>query len=187
MLNTLRPALVLLTLLSLLTGIAYPALVTALAQTVFPWQANGSLIREHDRVIGSALIGQTFSRPAYFQGRPSAAGNGYDPTASGGSNFAPNAQALADRIKTDLARWSPLHAGAVVPADLLTASASGLDPDISPEAAEFQVERVASARHLDTDRVRDLVREHTRPRALGFAGEPAVNVLALNRALDGLQ
>lgn len=187
MFSNLRPALVMVALFSLLTGAVYPALITGLAQTLFPYQANGSMIVQQGRTVGSALLGQGFAQDKYFHGRPSAAGNGYDPTNSGGSNLAPTSQALSDRMKADISTWSALHPGAVVPADLLTTSASGLDPHISPEAAEFQVDRVAAARKLDPQRLRELVNAHTEARELGFLGEPVVNVLALNLALDRLQ
>jgi K+-transporting ATPase ATPase C chain len=181
--SALRPAIVLTLLFAALLGLAYPLLLTGVGQAIFPAQANGSLIRDDDKVIGSALIGQQFSNPGYFHGRPSAAGKGYDAMASAGSNLGPTSKALADRVAADLAanRTSP---GSLVPADLVTASASGLDPDISPEAALYQVRRVAAARGLDPQRVRALVISEARAPLLGFLGEPRINVLALNRQLD---
>lgn len=181
--TALRPAIVLTLLFAALLGIGYPLLLTGIGQAAFPAQANGSLIRDDGGVIGSALIGQQFARPGYFHGRPSAAGKGYDAMASAGSNLGPTSKALADRVTTDLAaiRTSP---GSTVPADLVTTSASGLDPDLSPEAALYQVDRVAAARALDPERVRALVAAQTRTPLLGFLGENRVNVLALNRQLD---
>jgi K+-transporting ATPase ATPase C chain len=181
--SAIRPAIVLTILFALLLGLAYPAALTGIGQLAFPAQANGSLIRDGDRVVGSELIGQAFTGPGYFHGRPSAAGkDGYDPTASAGSNLGPTSQVLADRIKGDLAN-AP---GKSVPADLVTASASGLDPHISPGAALFQVSRVAAARHLPVKRVKALVNGQVEHPLLGFLGEPRVNVLLLNRALDSL-
>jgi K+-transporting ATPase ATPase C chain len=179
-----RPALVLTILFAALLGLAYPALLTAIGQLVFPHQANGSLIREGDRIIGSELLGQRFDAPGYFHGRPSVAGsNGYEASASAGSNLGPTSQALIDRVKADAAanRTTP---GKSVPADLVTASASGLDPHVSPEAALSQADRVAEARGMTADAVRALVAQHSEGALLGFLGEPRINVLALNRALD---
>jgi potassium-transporting ATPase KdpC subunit len=183
--TALRPAIVLTILFALLLGLAYPAALTGIGQAAFPAQANGSLVRDNGRVIGSELLGQGFAAPGYFHGRPSAAGTGYDAAASAGSNLGPASQALADRMKADLAanRTSP---AASVPADLVTASASGLDPHISPEAAFSQVSRVAGARQLPAGRVTQLVEAQVEQPLLGFLGEPRVNVLALNRALDRL-
>jgi K+-transporting ATPase ATPase C chain len=181
--TAIRPAIVMTLLFAALLGLAYPAALTGIGQLAFPAQANGSLIREGDRVIGSALIGQRFSGAGYFHGRPSAAGaEGYDASASAGSNLGPTSQALADRVKADPARMP----GQSVPADLVTASASGLDPHISPEAALSQTARVAAARDIPVERLRALVAEHTETPLFGFLGEPRVNLLALNRALDRL-
>lgn len=183
----LRPALVLLAVFSLLCGVAYPLAVTGLAGVALPKQAAGSLIEADGKVIGSALIGQSFSQPGYFQGRPSAAGaNGYDASASSGSNLGPTSKTLQERIAARIAALTAENPDMQIPADLVYASGSGLDPDISPAAANFQVPRVAAARGLRTEALETLVAEHTRPRALGLLGDPAVNVLALNRALDAL-
>jgi K+-transporting ATPase ATPase C chain len=178
--SSLRPALVLTLLFAALLGLVYPALMTGVGQVVFPDQANGSLIRQDGKVIGSELIGQSFAAPGYFHGRPSAAGKGYDATQSGGSNFGPTSKALVDRVKSDLAALG--RPGA--PVDLVTASGSGLDPHISPEAALFQADRVAAARGLPERSIHDLVARHTEQPLLGFLGEPRVNVLELNLALD---
>lgn len=181
--SALRPALVLTLLFALLLGLAYPLALTGIGQALFPWQANGSVVREGDRVIGSALIGQAFASDRYFHGRPSAAGaNGYDAAASAGSNLGPASKALAERVRSDMqALAAP---GRPVPPDLVTTSASGLDPHISPEAALYQVDRVASLRGMRNEQVRALVQAQIERPFLGFLGEPRVNVLALNRALD---
>lgn len=181
--TALRPALVLTLLFALLLGLAYPLALTGIGQVLFPAQANGSLIRDGNRVVGSSLIGQAFASPRYFHGRPSAAGKGYDPTASSGSNLGPASKALADRARAYVAalQSSP---GSSVPADLVTTSASGLDPHISPEAALLQAPLVASARGTPVGRVRALVAAHTEAPLFGILGEPVVNVLTLNRALD---
>jgi K+-transporting ATPase ATPase C chain len=181
------PGLRLTLLLTVLTGLAYPLLVTGLCQTLFTKAANGSLIERNGKVVGSALIGQNFTKPEYFQPRPSAAGaDGYDAGASGGSNLGPTSQKLADRVKTAAARFrreNPAHGGRI-PADLLTTSASGLDPHISPEAAAAQLTRVAQARNADVAEVREVVEAFTAGPELGLLGEPRVNVLLLNLALD---
>jgi len=182
--SALRPALVLTALFALLLGLAYPLALTGIAQLAFPSQANGSLIRAHDgTIIGSSLIAQGFTADKYFHPRPSAAGKGYDALASSGSNLGPASQALADRVRTDMAALHPAP-GQAVPADLVATSASGLDPDISPAAALFQLPRVAKARGLPEAQVRDLVARSTARPLLGFLGEDRVNVLLLNRALD---
>lgn len=183
--TAIRPALVLTLLFAALLGIAYPLALTGIGQTLFPAQANGSLIRDKGKVVGSELIGQKFASAGYFHGRPSAAGaDGYDAAASAGSNFGPASQALADRVRADVAHISETTPGPIVPPDLVTTSASGLDPHISPEAAFSQVTRVAKARGLPASRVEALVAAAVEKPALGFFGEPRVNVLLLNRALD---
>lgn len=174
----LRPALTLLIAFTLLLGLAYPLAITGVAQVAFPSQANGSLVRDGDKVAGSALIGQDFTSPRYFHGRRSAAGKGYDAMASGGSNLGPTSMALVERIA------ATEKSGSNVPPDLLTASASGLDPHISPEAAFYQVDRVAAARGLPAARVRELVQGSIEGPMLGVLGEARVNVLMLNRQLD---
>ncbi len=172
---------------TLLVGIVYPLLITGICQLAFPHQANGSLIVRNGQVIGSEWIGQNFKRPEYFHPRPSAAGsNGYDATASGGSNYGPTSQKLIDRVKADLAAFrkeNPDYHGPI-PADLLTASASGLDPEISPASAEAQAPRIATARGLPLPQVMRLIADHKRQPNLGLIGEPRVNVLELNLALD---
>jgi K+-transporting ATPase ATPase C chain len=186
--TAIRPALVLALLFAALLGIAYPLALTGIGQAVFPAQANGSLVRDGDKVVGSDLIGQRFTRAAYFHGRPSAAGvDGYDAAASAGSNLGPAARALTDRVRTDRAALSATTPSPSVPPDLVTTSASGLDPHISPEAAFFQVGRVAAARGLPAARVRAMVNAAIEKPAFGFLGEPRVNVLRLNRALDRAQ
>ncbi|MBB5987092.1 potassium-transporting ATPase subunit KdpC [Sphingobium lignivorans] len=184
--SALRPAIVMTLLFALLLGLGYPALLTGIGQLVFPAQANGSLIREDGRIIGSQLIAQGFSNDRYFHPRPSAAGAGYEADNSYGSNLGPTSQALHDRVKADLAGYATSPDVPVPPADLVTTSASGLDPHISPEAALFQADRVANARGLDVARVRALIADGVEHPLLGFLGEPRVNVLLLNRSLDTL-
>jgi K+-transporting ATPase ATPase C chain len=186
MLEQLLPAVRIVLVLTLLTGMLYPALVTGIAQAIFPKQANGSVIEVNGKVIGSELIGQKFTRPEYFQGRPSAAGDGYDAANSGASNFGPTNQKLVDRIKADAEKFhkeNPDFTGPI-PADLLTASASGLDPHLSPASAAAELPRVAKARGVSQAQVQELLDRHTESRQLGFLGEPRVNVLNLNLALD---
>jgi potassium-transporting ATPase KdpC subunit len=172
---------------TILLGVIYPLAITGLAQVFFPYQANGELIRQNGRVIGSRLIGQGFSGPRYFQSRPSAAGNGYDAANSGGTNLGPTNHKLIDRVSHDAASLQQQNADGQVPVDLVTTSASGLDPDITPAAAEFQISRVARERGISESRVRQLVALHTTGRQLGFLGEPRVNVLELNLSLDQSQ
>jgi K+-transporting ATPase ATPase C chain len=188
----LRPAILLLVLLTLITGVAYPGIVTAIGQVAFSSQANGSFITVNGAQVGSSLIGQAFDQPKYFWGRPSAAGAtasnpaGYDGTSSAGSNLGPTSKALIDRITASVDQLRQANGNAPIPVDLVTTSASGLDPDISPAAAEYQVARVAAARGMTPDAVRAVVARHTTQPLLGFLGEPVVNVLELNLDLDGL-
>ncbi|MFO0681489.1 MAG: potassium-transporting ATPase subunit KdpC [Sandaracinus sp.] len=190
MLSTLRPALVLFGLLSLLTGLAYPALVTGVAQVLLPWQANGSLVVGGDgQVLGSRVVGQAFDDPRYFWSRPSATGaHPYDGASSSGSNAGPTNPALAEAIaaRVEALRAADPESTAPIPVELVTASASGLDPDLSPAGALYQVARVARVRHLPEADVRALVERHVEGRTLGLLGEPRVDVLALNLALDAL-
>ena len=169
---------------AVLLGVVYPLAITGLAHVFFPKQAEGSLIERNGTLVGSHLIGQAFSGPGYFWSRPSAAGNGYDAGNSGGSNYAPTNSALATRVAATVQTLNPKGTNGPVPIDLATASASGLDPDISPAAAFYQVARVASERHMSEDAVRNLVTTHITPRQFGLLGEPRVNVLELNLDLD---
>jgi potassium-transporting ATPase KdpC subunit len=187
--SLLRPAIVLTLLLCGITGLVYPGLVTGLAQLLFPHQANGSLVSVGGHVVGSALIGQQFTRPEYFHPRPSAAGMGYDAAASGGINKGPTDRKLADTLLTENVARVIQEDGAErgkIPADMVTASASGLDPHISPANAELQVARVARARGVSVGRVRTVLHQHIENRQFGFLGEPRVNVLRLNLALDSV-
>jgi potassium-transporting ATPase KdpC subunit len=171
---------------TLLLGIVYPFAVTGLAQLIFPKQANGSLITKNGTVVGSHLIGQSFSSPGYFRSRPSAAGNGYDAGNSGGSNLGPTNKTLIDRVNGDVQKAQAENPKMPVPLDLVTTSASGLDPHISPEAAAFQTQRVARERNMSESDVSSIVAKHTEGRQLGFLGEPRVNVLELNLELDSV-
>lgn len=184
--TALRPAFALTILFALLLGLAYPLALTGLGQLIFPNQANGSLITENGKVIGSAVAGQAFTSERYFHTRPSAAGKGYDGLASSGSNLGPTSQALSDRVTADIATRRAEGVSGNLPADLVTASGSGLDPDLSPAAALAQVSRVARVRGLDDARVRNLVEQSVKRPLLGFLGEDRVNVLELNRQLDQL-
>ncbi len=169
---------------TVLLGIIYPLVITVISHVLFPKKANGQFVEANGKIVGSRIIGQPFSSPGYFHSRPSAAGNGYDATASNGSQLGPTNQKLIDRVKGDVAAAQAENPGTPVPIDLVTASGSGLDPEISPAAAEFQVRRVAKARGASEQRIRDVVAKHTANRQLGFLGEPRVNVLELNLDLD---
>lgn len=169
---------------TVLFGLFFPFVITGLAQVLFPKQANGELVTRNGKLVGSRLIGQSFSSPGYFHSRPSSAGTGYDASSSGGSNLGPTNQSLIARVQADADQLQKENPGTEIPMDLLTTSASGLDPDISPEAAEFQVPRIAKERGLTEDVVRKAVRQHTESRQFGFLGEPRVNVLELNLTLD---
>jgi K+-transporting ATPase ATPase C chain len=196
MLREIRPAIVLVVALTLITGLVYPLAMTGLAQVLFPYQANGSLIEKDGKVVGSALIGQLFTEDKYFHGRPSATTKPdpndssktveepYNAANSGGSNLGPTNKALIDRVKDDVDKLKAENPNTPVPIDLVTTTAGGLDPHISPAGALFQVPRVAKARNISEDRVRQLVEQHVEGRLFGLLGEPRVNVLALNMALD---
>jgi len=196
MLREIRPAIVLVIALTLITGLVYPLAMTGIAGVIFPYQAQGSLIERDGKVVGSALIGQVFADDKYFHGRPSATNTPdpkdpsktvdapYNAANSGGSNLGPTNKALIDRVKGDIDKLKAENPNALVPIDLVTTSASGLDPDISPAAARFQVPRVAKARNMPEERIRALVDDHVEGRTLGLLGEPRVNVLKLNLALD---
>jgi potassium-transporting ATPase KdpC subunit len=180
----LRTAVLITLATTVIFGLLYPIAVAAIAQILFPHRANGSLIEKNNQIVGSALIGQTFAGPGYFHSRPSNAGTGYDASQSSGSNLAPTNHQLIDRIKSDAAKLHAENPNMPIPIDLLTASGSGLDPEISPAAGEFQIPRIASERHISETQVRQLIAKHTAGRQFGFLGEPRVRVLELNLDLD---
>lgn len=182
--NNLRIAILFVLVTTVLFGVVYPLAVTGVSQLLFPSQANGSLLMKDGHLVGSKLLGQPFTSPGYFHSRPSSAGTGYDATQSSGSNLAPTNHALLERVKADVEKLHAENPGAPIPVDLVTASGSGLDPEISPAAAEFQISRVARERRLSEAEVRALVEKHTLRRQFGFLGEPRVRVLELNLDLD---
>jgi K+-transporting ATPase ATPase C chain len=180
----LRTAVLITLTTTVIFGLLYPLAVTGIAQFFFPHQANGSLIARNNQIVGSELIGQTFAGPGYFHSRPSAAGTGYDASQSSGSNLAPTNHQLINRVKADAAKLHAENPNSPIPIDLLTSSGSGLDPEISPAAAEFQIPRIANKRHISDSQVRELIAKHTLGRQFGFLGEPRVRVLELNLDLD---
>jgi len=185
--QNLKIAILMTVVTTVLLGVIYPLVVTGLAQVLFRDKANGQLIVRNGTIVGSRIIGQGFTGPGYLHSRPSAAGNGYDAANSGGSNLGPTNHVLIDRVNSDVARLQTENPGQPIPIDLVTTSASGLDPDITPAAAEFQVPRLARERDLSEDQVRQIIRQYTQGRQLGFLGEPRVNVLEVNLALDEMK
>ena len=186
-LRHLRPSVMFTLITVVLLGMVYPLVMTGISQLIFPTQANGSMVNVAGKPVGSSIIGQLWKSPKYFQGRPSAAGNGYDPTSTGATNLGPTSKKLIDATRSAIAALKKANPDATdpIPMDLVTTSASGLDPDISPEAAYYQAPRVASARHMSLDAVRAVIAAHVASRQLGFLGEPRVNVLELNLVFDG--
>lgn len=184
--SSLRPAIVMTGLFAALLGVAYPLAMTGIGQAIFPHQANGSLVTERGRVIGSTVVGQAFTSERYFDTRPSAAGDGYNGLASSGSNLGPTSQALHDRVEGQVGKMRAAEPGKAIPSDMVTTSGSGLDPDITPEAALYQVDRIARVRHLEPEALRRLVGGSIEEPVLGFIGERRVNVFELNRRLDAL-